>query len=256
LSRHLLVIGAQRCGTSYLHRILDGHPDITMARPLRPEPKVFLSEEQSAKGLAWYRDTYFSHATTEQLWGEKSTSYLEHPVAAERAARVLGPAQIVVILRDPVQRAVSNWRFSSDNGLESRPLEEALRENLAGPRPWDAHRTSVSPFAYLERGRYVDYLSPWSTTFPATTHVVFLQDLLDDDAAIGELFAKLGVDPGFRPANRLAAVNASDQPAPELSTDLKGLLAEYFEASNAALSAMLGRDLPWWRAAERGATHA
>ena len=90
---------------------------------------------------------------------------------------MLGEVHVLAILREPVKRAVSNWRFSTDNGLETRRLETALSENLAGPRPWDPSRTSVSPFAYLERGRYVDYLDPWMSAFPATSQVLFLEEL-------------------------------------------------------------------------------
>ena len=78
--RHLLVIGAQRCGTTYLHTLLDAHPQITMARPANPEPKVFCSDEATrARARQWYRETYFAHAGDELLLGEKSTSYLEDP---------------------------------------------------------------------------------------------------------------------------------------------------------------------------------
>ncbi|MDP9318558.1 MAG: sulfotransferase domain-containing protein, partial [Actinomycetota bacterium] len=158
MTRHLLVIGGQRCGTTYLYAMLEAHPDIAMARPARPEPKVFMSDELAARGLEWYRATYFAHATTESVLGEKSTSYLEDGEAAKHAASVLGAAEIVVQLRDPVARAVSNWRFSAGHGLEERPLAQALDENLQGLRDWDRSVSSVSPFAYLERGRYVDYL--------------------------------------------------------------------------------------------------
>jgi len=163
--RHLLVIGAQRCGTTYLHTMLDSHEQITMARPANPEPKVFCSDEATGRGAEWYRETYFAHAGDELLLGEKSTSYLEDPNAPARAKGMLGEIHVLAILRDPVKRAISNWRFSTDNGLETRSLETALKENLAGPREWDPSRTSVSPFAYVERGRYVDYLDPWMSTF-------------------------------------------------------------------------------------------
>ncbi len=153
--RHLLVIGAQRSGTTYLQSLLDSHPDITMARPSRPEPKVFCSAEASAKGEQWYRETYFAHASREQLLGEKSTSYIEDAAAPARASAMLGEAHVVVMLRDPVERAVSNWRFSTENGLETRPAGgRAAREPDPGD-PWDPEATSVSPFAYLERGRYI-----------------------------------------------------------------------------------------------------
>jgi Sulfotransferase domain len=254
LTRHFLIIGAQRCGTTYLHSMLDAHPEITMARPARPEPKVFLSDERADKGIDWYRESYFGHATTEPLLGEKCTSYIEDPKAPARAARVLGDAQIVVLLRDPVQRAVSNWRFSTENRLEDRPLETALRENLAGEAPWDPTATSVSPFAYLERGRYADYLGAWFATFPSGVHVCFLQDLMGDETVLAGLFASLGVDPGFRPTHRDQAVNQSEEPAPALPSDLLLLLEEYFESSNVALSRLLERDLPWWTETRRGVT--
>ena len=81
---------------------------------------------------------------------------------------MLGEAHVVVVLRDPVERAVSNWRFSTENGLETRPLEDGAAREPGRPAPWDPAVTSVSPFAYLERGRYVDYLEPWVGAFPDT----------------------------------------------------------------------------------------
>ena len=96
MNRHFLVIGAQRCGTTYLHELLADHPDIAMARPPRPEPKVFLTDEVVDRGLEWYDRTWFPHAGTAGLLGEKSTSYLDSPEAIHRVTAVLGRPQIVV----------------------------------------------------------------------------------------------------------------------------------------------------------------
>ena len=149
--RHLLVIGAQRCGTTYLHTMLDAHPQITMARPATPEPKIFISDEATRRGAQWYRETYFAHAGDELLLGEKSTSYLEDPDAPARAAGMLGEVHVLAILRDPVQRAISNWRFSTENGLETRSLETALEENLDGARKAmkDGNEQSAERYAQL-----------------------------------------------------------------------------------------------------------
>jgi hypothetical protein len=243
--RHLLVIGAQRCGTTYLQSLLNSHPDITMARPARPEPKVFCDAEVSARGARWYRETYFAHASSEHLLGEKSTSYLEDAAAPARAAAMLGEPHIVVMLRDPVKRAVSNWRFSTKNGLETRPLETALRENLTQEMPWDPETTSVSPFAYLERGRYMDYLTPWMATFPNTMHVLVLEELVEDVAVMERLWKDIGVDAGAAPEPPYTAVNRSEGDPPALSEQLLGSLRSYYEASNRTLSAHLGRSFPW-----------
>ena len=239
------MIGAQRCGTTYLQSLLEAHPEITMARPARPEPKVFLSDDSVDRGRDWYRRTFFGHATHERLLGEKSTSYIEVPEAADRAYRVLGDDTVVLaLLRDPVARAVSNWRFSTDNGLEERPLETALRENLAEAAEWDRASTSVSPFAYLERGRYEQHLEPWFAAFPMNLQVVFLQDLLDRDEALGTLYQHLGVDPDFRPATR-EQLNESTEPTSSLPPDLVSAMRTYFHDHDLALSRRLGRRLPW-----------
>lgn len=243
--RHLLVIGAQRCGTTYLHGLLEAHPRIAMARPARPEPKVFLSDELAGRGRQWYLQTYFAHAADEDLLGEKSTSYLEYPEAADRAARVLGDPLILVQLRDPVERATSHWAFSTDAGLETRSVADALAANLEGPLPWDRERTSVSPYAYLERGRYVDYLRPWQKRFGDDLTVLFLEEMVTSPAAVGDLYGRLGIDPTFRPPGLGRPVNESRQSRAELDGHLLARVREHFHDSDQELSDLLGRPLPW-----------
>lgn len=245
MTRHLLVIGGQRCGTTYVHDVLDAHPEIAMARPARPEPKVFLSPDDAAKGLDWYRARFFAHAADERVLGEKSTSYIEHPDAAARAASVLGRAHIVVMLRDPVERAVSNWQFSTANGFEDRPLRDALVDNLRGSREWDDTATSVSPYSYLERGRYADYLEPWFAAFPDTVHALFFERIVGDGGAVAGLYEALGVDAAFRPGNLREQVNRSERKPPELPPEDVQRLRDYFADSDAALAERLGCDLPW-----------
>ena len=165
-----------------------------MARPASPEPKVFCSDEATG-GPQWYRDTYFAHAGDERLLGEKSTSYLED-APRPRAGR--GDAGRHPRPRPPprphtaggLELAVQHRQRAGD-----APPGDRARENLAGARPWDPSRTSVSPYAYLERGRYTDYLGPWMSAFPATSHVLFLQDLLADGHLSDDLWAALGVAP-------------------------------------------------------------
>ena len=245
MSRHLLVVGAQRCGTTAVHALLDGHPEIAMARPARPEPKVFTDPEAAARGAEWYRATYFGHASAGQLLGDKSTSYLEDPEAPGRAAAALGSPQVLVVLRDPLERAVSNWRLSTAHGLEDRPLEEALRENLQGPRAWDRAATSVSPFAYLERGRYADYLRPWTRTFPDTVHVAFLRELVEDGTAVTALWQALGVSPTAGPLRLDTSANRSGGPRPALPEELVVRVRAYYASSDQELASLLGRSLPW-----------
>ena len=241
MTEHFLVIGAQRCGTTYLHDLLEAHPGIAMARPARPEPKVFLREEPV--DAAAYRAEFFPHAAAGQLLGEKSTSYLEVPGVPERVAMTLGDPRIVAQLRDPIARAVSNWSFSRDHGVEDRPLADALRADLAGPREWDRSASSVSPYAYVGRGRYVDDLTRWCARFEV--HVQFLEELIDDPHTIADLYAWLGVDATARPDVGQAPVNASSTVTGGLDDDLVAALRHHYRDSDAALAELLGRELPW-----------
>lgn len=244
-SRHVLLVGAQRCGTTYLGAALDAHPEIFLARPSRPEPKVWCDAELAARGRDWYVDTWFADAHDDQLLLDKSTSYLEDPDAPARAAAALGEPHVVVLLRDPVRRAVSHWRFSTSHGLETRELEDALRADIEGEQPWDRSTVSVSPFAYVRRGRYAEHLPPWTTTFSRTTHVLFLEELLADPQVLRDLVGALGADPDRTPEPAPRKVNESAGAPPALSSDLRSTLEDFFEASDAALADQLDRPLPW-----------
>ena len=103
----------------------------------------------------------------------------------------------------------------------------------------------MSPFAYVRRGRYVDHLPPWISQFPHSTHVVFLEELLADADVLTDLVGELGAAPGADTQPPSQPVNQSSAGTPVLSEELRGTLEEYYAASNAALSDMLGRKVPW-----------
>lgn len=242
---HFVVIGAQRCGTTYLYRLLDEHPEIEMAKPLRPEPKFFLDDRLYAKGLDFYETEYFSDPAA-RLLGEKSTSYLESEIAAARLAKTLPSSPLVVVLRDPVQRAISNYRFTAQHGHEELPLAEALRASQTRGRRWDRERFSVSPYAYVPRGRYVDFLERYARHVPREhLSVVLFEELTQDPAVIAGLYERLGVDPSFRPAGFGAVVNASDENDEPVEPELEAWLREQFREPNRRLASFLGRELPW-----------
>jgi hypothetical protein len=241
----LVVAGAQRCGTTFLYRLLDEHPEIEMAKPLRPEPKFFLDDEQYARGLDSYDAQYFSEAGL-RVRGEKSTSYLESDVAPQRIMATFPDALVIVLVRDPVQRAISNFRFTRQHGHESLGLDEALRASASGERPWDETLFSVSPHAYLPRGRYVDYLEALARHVPREqTRVLVFEELVRDVGVVAELYGALGVEASFRPASFGEIANASEECDDEVAPELAAWLAEYYREPNRRLEELVGRALPW-----------
>ncbi len=248
LPDHFVVGGAQRSGTTWLARLLDLHPQIAMARPLRPEPKFFLRPDAGAATREEYASLFPPAPAGVRLLGEKSTSYLERPEAAAPMRRLLPGVRLVFVLRDPVERAVSNYRFSVDNGVETESMEVAFRDEERRRRDWDRRRFSVSPFAYLRRGDYADLLAPWEAALGRERLTLLLyEDLRSDTAAtLRRLLLALGADADLQPAPPDRAID----PAPgaeALDRALRDLLVERFAAGNRRLARRYGLDLSAWR---------
>src|SRR5580704_17324805 len=92
---HFIIGGAPRSGTTWLYQLLDRHPQIYMAKPVKPEPKFFLRDDLYEKGLTHYSQTWFSAAPKGRILGEKTTNYLESALAARRIAESLPETKLV-----------------------------------------------------------------------------------------------------------------------------------------------------------------
>ena len=238
------IVGAQRCGTTSLATALERHPNVVLAQPRRPEPKVFLIPG-AADHVDEYVDRWYGHAGPDtRLRVEKSTSYLESDVACGEIARAFPDARIIVLLRDPVDRAVSHYGFSQEQGAESLPMAEALDPAAEG-RPWDREVISVSPFHYLSRGRYAEDLPRWLDTFGRdSVHVVILEDLLAEPERFSELERDLGLEPG----NGFSAEERHNAAEGDITLDVetRARLAAWFADANADLAERLGRPIDQW----------
>ena len=246
MAEHCFVVGGQRCGTTYLYRMLDGHPEIEMAKPLRPEPKFFMDECLYRRGLPWYEEMFFSQDRI-GVRGEKSTSYIESETAAARIRESYPEAKIIMIFRDPVERAVSNYWFSVQNGIEDLPMEEAFRREEERRLHWDDGRYSVCPFSYLQRGRYIDYLEMWRNHFPAQNiRVLVFERLVGSLEAVRSVYEFLGVGPSFAPLALRERVNARQEGNELVQPEVRDFLHEWFMESTCRLAETLGDPLPEW----------
>lgn len=243
----VFIVGAQRCGTTLLYRLLDSHPDVMMARPVRPEPKIFLTDDVAGDPRA-YDARLFADVGATAVRGEKATSYLEHPAALERIATTFPDAHIVVAVRDPIERALSNYRFSVDHGLEDRCPDTALLDDLEGrDRAWDRTRISVSPYEYVRRGHYLEGIRRVEARFDRTRiHVVVFEELVSDVGEAAGIFRALDVAEPPRNGEPSVAVNPSTAPA-TLSATVRDRLRDHYAEPNAALARHLGRTLDAWQ---------
>ena len=145
---NFIIGGAPRTGTTWLHHVLQRHPQIYMARPVQPEPKFFLVDDLYAKGLEYYSTTWFVGAPKGKILGEKTTNYLESRTVAERMHRHLPHVKLVFNLREPGARAYSNYLWSRQTGMTKISYGGIARTN--GRRGPAARFTR--PHAYFSRG--------------------------------------------------------------------------------------------------------
>ncbi len=185
------VIGAPKAGTSALHAALDTHPDLYLS-PVK-EPKYFLCDDRppregqngpgdahSAQEWIWERARYeslFDTAPDAHPRGESTPFYLYDLDAQRRIAETVPHAKLIAIVRDPVDRAYSNWMHLWSDGLE--PIADFLEACAAEEDRIDA---GWAPFwHYKAQGRYGEQLQHLYGLFPVEQiHVLRYRDLVDD----------------------------------------------------------------------------
>ena len=201
------VIGAPKAGTTALHAALDRHPQLYLS-PVK-EPKFFLGDERpptrvggpgdahSAREWTWRRDDYealFDAAPPGALRGESTPFYLYDPDAHDRIRALVPGAKLIVVVRDPIDRAYSNWMHLWSDGLE--PIADFASACAA---ECDRITAGWSLFWHYQRlGLYGEQLEHLLTRFPhSQVHVVRYRELVDDpDHTLDGISEFLGIDPG------------------------------------------------------------
>ena len=174
-----LIIGASRYGTTSVYNYLRRHPCIAPAA----RKEIHFFDNHFHKSVAWYRaqfpPLYFQHILRKVLkrdflTGESTPYYLFHPHAAHRISQLIPSAKLIVLLRNPVDRAYSDYQNKVARGLETLTFEQALdqeQKRLQGEvqkmiKDEDYYSFNHHRFAYVAKGIYVDQLMRWLSYFP------------------------------------------------------------------------------------------
>ena len=243
-----LIAGAPRCGTTWLYHLLERHPGIYMAKPVRPEPKFFLVDETYARGLDWYLSTWFADVPTGRIAGEKSTNYFESPQAAARIAEHLPNVKLIFIFRNPVERAWSNYCWSRMNGLEHESFERALELEPKREHDCPEQLRFARPFAYFARGLYAEQLRPWFERFDRDQICLLsFEDIAADpeDLAV-RLHRFLEIEQRGADAAGLGAINPSEADGLQLADATRRQLAARYAQPNQELAALADFDVTRW----------
>ncbi len=230
-----------------LWTLLDAHPGVRTAT-LRPEPKWFLRDDvDQADHAAYDADLFGGPAPTPEVRVEKSTTYLERPAVARRMAGCLPGVHVVAVLRDPVERAISNYWFTRRHGLEDRPLADAMTDE--GEARDTPAGLSTSPFHYRRRGEYARLLGPWQDVFGSRLHLLRHRDVVRPGTELDALVAAVGLAPTTWPAAP-RVVNAGDRGRDPDEAGVRASLARHFVDHTAALATGFAVDVSGWATAD------
>ena len=254
-----VIVGAKRGGTTTMFRSLQAHPQVLGLYPAsqgKKSPHYFDLEHH--RGPRWYRSFFPTEAARtagggpRRLVGEASPYYLFHPHAPSRIADELPDAKLVVMLRNPVDRAFSHHWDRVKNGVETESFEEAIRlepERLAGERQamlvdptYQSH--AYEHFSYLARGNYAAQLEHLFAVVDRERVLVLQSEpfYADPQAGYEQVLAFLGL-PHHAPAEFGKLHGHADRPS--VAPETRARLDEHFAPSDAALARLLETD-PWW----------
>lgn len=188
-----LIAGAMRCGTTSLNAYLREHPEISVGQP----KEVHFFDQNYERGIDWYLQ-HFPDADGSRAVGEATPAYLYFPEVAERIATTLPEVKILLLLRDPVDRAHSHFWHNRSVGREELDFAEAIASE---PERLERNREYRARYSYLDRGRYGRQLENMLRYIPGERILVqTFDEITSDPTAVYRRTCRfLGVSDDFTP---------------------------------------------------------
>ncbi len=260
-----------RCGTTSLNGYLREHPDVVVSTP----KEVHFFDIHFDRGVDWYRE-HFTGTGNAAAVGEATPDYLYHDEAVARIAATLPDVKLIVMLRNPVDRAYSHYWHNRSRAKEPLGFADALSAEATRIRAGGASRAT---FSYADRGRYRAQIERLHRHVPAE-RILYqtFEDLERDPGAVFRAACRfLDIDESFVPANLGEPINAyvefrssrlretakrlpsplraavgrlNRRPAasyPPMDPGVRSRLAEDLGPANTGLDELIGVRLPAWR---------
>lgn len=251
-----MIIGTKRGGTTSLYNYLLAHPDVGPLFPGVANIKgIHFFDSKFRKGTAWYRSHFPTRLTRSlarrRIVGEASPYYLASPSAPRRASELVPNTKLIVLLRNPVERAYSHHKERRRNGVECLTFEDAIRQE--GQRlAADLERMRDDPdfvsfahehYSYVRQGLYLPQIQAWMAKYPRDRFcIIRSEDFFEDPATQYQLVLRfLGLSP-WQPPN---FHRFNFHPAEDMPASVRTELSAFFRPHNDRLADFLGMDLRW-----------
>jgi len=245
-----LIIGAQRSGTTSLYNYLIQHPDVAPAN----KKEIHFFDDNYDKGLDWYYEQFPSLSNKSDkekrtITGESTPYYLFHPMAPERVFKTIPKVKLIVLLRNPTDRAYSHYNHAVRVGNENVSFEKGITLELLTLKDEEkkvkkgSHSDIYQKFSYLERGIYLDQLKNWFEYFPQKQFLFLKSEdfFSNPQSCMDEFFKFLGISE-FEVKNFEKFELFEHR---KMSEDTREKLDEFFKPYNQRLYKFLGTDFGW-----------
>ncbi len=252
-----IIIGSQKCGTTSLYNYLIQHPCIYRAST----KEVGYFDRYYSGDLSWYRShfpsslhKYYRHNILKRpfITGEASTGYIVIPQALRRIAHILPHTKLILLLRNPVDRAYSHYHDTLRGGHEPFSFEDALHQEKAriGHR-WKkmleegVYSLEVDYYAYLRIGIYIHQVKVLMSLFPREQIIILENEKLSrrPDAVLTQVVSFLEL-PSWKFSNFERHNSGSYA---KMAGATRARLVEYFQPYNQALYEYLDMQFDWDR---------
>lgn len=242
-----VIIGTQRGGTTSLHRYLGAHPRVST-----PSTKeLHFITDHFERGLDWYLGQFPDGLAPGTLIGEATPYAIFHPLAPRRLREIAPEAKVIVLLRNPVDRAYSHYlleRARGDELLEFSAALDAEPQRLKDEEAKLSHDPAYRSkphkhYSYMARGDYLPQLTRWFDFFPREQFLVVRSEDLYQRSA--ETYARVAEFLGLEAALAVPFTVHNPSSGPPLAPKIRGQLARHFAPLNARLPDLLGWDPGW-----------
>ena len=237
---NFIIIGGQRCGTTSLYTYLAQHPQILT--PIKKEMDFF--SWHFDRGIDWYLAHFPPMPPGEEfLTGEASPSYFDCREAPERLYSLFPEAKLIVLLRNPVDRAISQFYRLTGLNWEARSLDRAISDEVERLNQNPEYIIGEEPGNYLARGRYIEFIKNWRTFFPPEQLLILKsEDFYAGAAAIVQQVLEFLDLPEYQLSEYQNANPGSYQ---RVNESVRDRLSDYFRPYNQELEEYLGRQFDW-----------
>lgn len=243
-----IIIGSMRSGTTSLNFDLSQHPCIRGAA----YDELGFFDSNFELGLNWYRSLFPTIFTKywikfrkkQFLTGEDTPFYFWNSLAAERIKKLLPHVKLIVLLRNPIDRAYSNYHTAIRIGAEKASFEEQIQKELSLQKQDKKENDRfIRQPSYLTKSLYIDQLQIWLRLFdPNQILVISTEDLQrDPTATLNEVFSFLGTYQFQIPTPERRKAAKYDK----MNDDTRKLLIEYFRPYNQELYQSIGKEFDW-----------